>query len=728
MKKLQFSLRIVLAALLLLTCFLVFAACADTENEGGETTATTVKAIGDNGQYSGPIILAEDGEPKISIVYQSATNTAVVDTIDYIKNEVMDMSGAEITSLPDSLHDRADDAFEILIGTTKYASSTEMLGTLDDNSFAISVKGTKIIVVASNTYLYPVAAEYLVSALSIEDGKVYLANDYSFNSEPYDAVSLGTDGDTDYTIVYESDNDVAYNKALELKTAFRDVGISIEMIDATHSTYNKEILIGDTGRPLSNKNEAYYKGTWIGKGYTGNIAIAGNIEYGTDIFIDYVYNLGTSGGDIAMIDTMFGNFAPSGIGDAPLYDFGGTPELFDSFELSKSYYIIVHGASRNDYKDYTNLLGEEGFERYCTSEVNGNLFETWTDGYTILTMSHIAYLDPRTTDKYMQTASLGNISYISIAVDCIENSALPMKQTNIAETDIVQISTVGTQCAYVLRLSDGRFVVFDGGMPKDAVEVYDTLVSQNTRKGKPVIAAWFLTHGHVDHIGALLSFVSSYSNKVEIEAFVHNLPGYNIYNGKNTIELDPKKESTNLLNYSKQYYNKIEAFYPEAKIIVAHAGQRFEFGDIDIDVLFTTENIYRKQMLDTNMSSVVYSITGESGRMIILGDAVDIECPMLNAIYEDTLKCDLVQVHHHGYNGGNAEMYASMNADYAIWTNSREIVVNERLHIQSVNTRNRFDYKSVDYNFIPSDGGEPIILFEGMTKEELAKFDAGLKG
>lgn len=133
-------------------------------------------------------------------------------------------------------------------------------------------------------------------------------------------------------------------------------------------------------------------------------------------------------------------------------------------------------------------------------------------------------------------------------------------------------------------------------------------------------------------------------------------------------------------------------------------------------------------MLDTNMSSVVYSITGESGRMIILGDAVDIECPMLNAIYEDTLKCDLIQVHHHGYNGGNAEMYASMNADYAIWTNSLETVVADKLHIQSKNTRNRFNYKSVDYNLIPSTSGEPIILFEGMTKEQVARFDAGLTG
>lgn len=564
---------------MIFACVSIFAACADTEDGGGEetTAATTVGVVGSKGPYSGPITLAEGGEAKIRIVYQSATNTAVVDTINYINREVKELCGVELSSVSDALHDKADDEFEILLGETKYSQSATLLNSLDENSFAISVKGSKIIIAANNTYLYPVAAEYLISALNIEDGKVYISKDYSFKSESYDAISLGADGESDYTIVYDAESSLAHTKALEVKMAFRDIGIEIEAIKDTETTYNNEILIGDTGRPLSNSGEAYYKNTWIGKANTGDIAITGNIEYGVDVFIDYIYNLGTGGGNISMIDTMFGNFTPSGIGAAPLYDFGGTPELFDSFENSKSYYLIVHGASRSDYKDYTELLEDEDFERYYKTEVNGNLFETWTDGYTILTMSHIAYYDPATTDKYMQTASLGNISYISIAVDCIDNSAFPIKETDIEDITTEQITTIGTQCGYVLRLSDGRFVVFDGGMPDDFIKVYDILKAQNVRDGKPVVAAWFLTHGHVDHIGAMLQFISTYSNKVDIQAFVHNLPAYELYNGKNTIEGDKANQASvaaDLKNRSTQYYTKIKAYYPDAPIIVAHAGQR----------------------------------------------------------------------------------------------------------------------------------------------------------
>ena len=148
---------------------------------------------------------------------------------------------------------------------------------------------------------------------------------------------------------------------------------------------------------------------------------------------------------------------------------------------------------------------------------------------------------------------------------------------------------------------------------------------------------------------------------------------------------------------------------------------------LTVDVLFTSENIYGKQMLDTNMSSVVYSITGKTGRMIILGDAVDIECPMLNAIYGSTLKANVVQVAHHGYNGGNAEMYASIGADYAIWANSYDAVLENALHIQSKNKRNKFDYKTVKCNIIPS-GGAPIILSENMMKNDVMDLDVGLTG
>ena len=318
---------------------------------------------------------------------------------------------------------------------------------------------------------------------------------------------------------------------------------------------------------------------------------------------------------------------------------------------------------------------------------------------------------------------------MTIGFDCIDNSALPERNTEIEDIATEQITTVDTLCAYVLRLRDGRFVVFDGGQDAThAKTVYNIVTSQNVREGKPVIAAWFTTHGHSDHIGGLFNFMAKYSKDVVIENFVHNLPAFEQYDGKNTVEIDPPKESNALYSRSIQYYNDIAKYYPKANIIVARAGQRFEYGTLSIDVLFTCENLYKKQMLDTNGSSVVYSITGDSGRMLILGDLIEVEGGVLNAVYEEELDCDLVQVAHHGYNNGHKDMYDSMNAEYAIWSRSYESVIESKGHIQSVNKRNQFDYKSVYANLIPSTKGPAITLTEGMTKAQITALDVGLTG
>lgn len=413
-------------------------------------------------------------------------------------------------------------------------------------------------------------------------------------------------------------------------------------------------------------------------------------------------------------------------GYAPLYDGSGEVEFFDSFTPSESHYIIVHNASQTDFIEYTEKLSSRGFRLHAATTANGNLFQTWTDGYAILTLSHIAYTDPATTDRTQKSDSLGDVRYISIAVDSVDTSALPTNEADIEKIARVQMTTVGAECGYVVRLSDGRFIVFDGGLSEDATLVYNIVVEQNVREGKPVIAAWFITHFHTDHIGAANQFMLSYSKEVEVQNFVYNIPGDELYIDKNTAEGIPNDEDINMRSRGYALYERAERYYPDAKIIVAHAGQSFVYGDICVDVLWTTENHYGKAIIDTNQTSVMYSLTGNSGRMIILGDQQERGCAMLDAIYGSSLKCDLVQVSHHGFNGGDEAMYASMDADYAIWSNSSEAIISNNLHYDPSYGRNLFDFTTVTYNIAPSESGSAIVLYDGMTKAELAQYDIGL--
>ena len=667
--------------------------------------------------------LISEGRSNVRIVYQ--TQGGAIYAMEAIRNALVDLVGVKVTAVPDIATEQNADALEIIIGNTRYAASEEAIRDLEPNSYSIGVAGKKIVVAANNVCLYQTAGEALVKAFTVQGGTVTLGKDYEEKSGSYPVLTLATNLKSAYTIVYPNGDEDAQTQANALKNVFQSVGIAVSVTSDSASAGGKEILVGKTNRSLSANDPSYYLNVYTGCDANGNLAVLGNLSAGVAMLKQYVEDITLVSRDVEIPQFLFGFSTPKGYGNAPEYKGSGTVELFESFELSKSYYLIVHNATKSDYEQYTKLLGTKGFEQYRSFNSNGNLFSTWTDGYNILTLSHIAYTDPATTDH--KTASNGKVSYLSIAVDCTDNSALPPKEPEIEELATEQLTANPFSVSYVLRLSDGRFVIFDGGMTAEHADIlYQELCEQNVREGKPVIAAWMLTHAHVDHVQAMFCFIEKYSGKVEVENFVHNLPGYAIYDGKNTGEIDPAKESAAMYNRSKLYYTNVQRYYPNANIIVAHAGQRFVYGDIDIDVLFTSENLYKKQMLDTNASSVVYSVSGKTGRMIILGDAVDPECAVLNAVYEDELRCDLIQVAHHGYNGGNTDMYQSMNADFAIWANSYETVIERNLHIQSVNKRNQFNYKSVTYNLIPSTENGPIVLTAGMSKADLAKLDAKL--
>ena len=57
--------------------------------------------------------------------------------------------------------------------------------------------------------------------------------------------------------------------------------------------------------------------------------------------------------------------------------------------------------------------------------------------------------------------------------------------------------------AYIIRLSDGRFVLIDAmyGEYDEMDRVYDLLCEQNLLNDIPTIAMWFFTHPHDDHVG-----------------------------------------------------------------------------------------------------------------------------------------------------------------------------------------------------------------------------------
>jgi hypothetical protein len=224
------------------------------------------------------------------------------------------------------------------------------------------------------------------------------------------------------------------------------------------------------------------------------------------------------------------------------------------------------------------------------------------------------------------------------------------------------------------------------------------------------------THAHSDHVGGFLGVMREYGDKIDVESVIHGFPGVESYHGKNYMEYYMEKESTNMTNLSR----RVKGAVPGAQIFIAHTGQTFEYPGVKLEIMFTAENLYKQQIFDTNMSSVVYMLTTREGKLLALGDAVDAEAKILRNLHGKELKSDAVILAHHAFNGGDEELYYNVGAKAAIWPINYEHVQNDRL-IGDI--ANHFDFTSVKRNFIMSIEDEVMRLYNGMSEEEIAKFD-----
>ena len=83
-------------------------------------------------------------------------------------------------------------------------------------------------------------------------------------------------------------------------------------------------------------------------------------------------------------------------------------------------------------------------------------------------------------------------------------------------------SNIDCGMSYVFHLQDGRFFIIDGGYftPGEEDRLYGFL--KERCKGEPVIAGWFFSHAHDDHIGNFIQFMHKYKEQVQIEQLIYN--------------------------------------------------------------------------------------------------------------------------------------------------------------------------------------------------------------
>lgn len=202
---------------------------------------------------------------------------------------------------------------------------------------------------------------------------------------------------------------------------------------------------------------------------------------------------------------------------------------------------------------------------------------------------------------------------------------------------------------YIIKLANSHAIIVDGGYDTEgcADNLFASLERLEIARNKErfIIDAWYITHLDGDHIGILKSFFSKYSDNVSVGSFVQNFqvgdPAINEYNYKQVGD---------------DYITLMESACPDAKVITAHPSCVFNYAGASIRILYTAEMYYSlfSRLMDGNDASLIFMLETDGRKMLFMGDGGEVSARCLYSAYgKDTLKCDVLQVPHHGLTTGH---------------------------------------------------------------------------
>lgn len=247
--------------------------------------------------------------------------------------------------------------------------------------------------------------------------------------------------------------------------------------------------------------------------------------------------------------------------------------------------------------------------------------------------------------------------------------------------------------AYVINC-DNKTIVIDGGTGEDK----DNLVEQIKKVShNDTVDAWFITHFHKDHTGALAAYLNGDSyGEIKIKDIYYNFPSeFWISTYENSRLIDLK-----IINDS---FEKVEN-----KTIV-HEGDEFEFGKIELKVIRSFNDKITENA--GNNSSTVYKVNVSNKNILFLGDlGLEGGNELLRNNRYEIQNMDYVQMAHHGQAGVSEEVYKVINPKHCLWPTTDWLWENDNNVYKTNETKKWIEKLNVKKNYIANNGTISISL------------------
>lgn len=210
--------------------------------------------------------------------------------------------------------------------------------------------------------------------------------------------------------------------------------------------------------------------------------------------------------------------------------------------------------------------------------------------------------------------------------------------------------------SYMIKTDTGKVIMIDGGnykRPEDAENLYDIVMQAG---GK--VDAWFITHAHSDHIGALVYIFEKYGNAIDIATIYFDFPDrkWLVKVGGESKKPGDTWCTDEFLKYVKEF--NINCKKPTKDEI------------IDLGVKFEILNEALRdcdKYDDTNDTGICIKAHFKNREVLFLGDIGQAAQDNLIEDAGNRLRCDIVQMAHHGQNGVDIDLYKKVKPKVCLW-------------------------------------------------------------
>ena len=419
--------------------------------------------------------------------------------------------------------------------------------------------------------------------------------------------------------------------------AFNDTGANRE---------TPAILIGETNFEES-------RGVYSELNYgTGVIELVGNklvvafpsLDIGNILYVKLLSSLESKSADKVSVNLdilPYSKVANPSLAALPVYPEKQFETLDGGDDTS---FLRLSNVDEEDFEAYQKMLTDTGYTLSGTREAGPVSCATYIKGENYVYTYYKSY-------THTIRAIVGPVSHLPNAPEKELEEITEPSFTMVSQSD----SDIGL--GMVFRLTDGRFVIVDGGAYYSDDLVYKALKSQAVTE-EITIAAWFLTHAHSDHHGGFTEFVNKHKDEVKIESVIFNFAATERYKA-----IDGEEDNYGMTELRQ----KIRRDLPDTKFIKPHTGQTIEFGDTVFEIMYTAEDFYPSNFEYLNDTSLVVRAHFASKSILMLADATHQAGNILVDTYLDYLQSDMVQLAHHGIWASTAALYNRVNAAVLLW-------------------------------------------------------------